>query len=278
MDAIPFDAYLATLTPESQPTVSLSTVSHLQLAHVCTFAFQSLSTLLQQNIQLDADSLYQKIVLKREGGFCFELNGLFLLLLQHLGFEARAITGRIIQDNQPDISHTRTHMAILLHLEEQDYLVDVGFGGLVPTAPLLLSETSAQATPHGQYRLQQQDGNYILSTQVAEEWRMLYAFDLQKVWHVDLEMGSWFVSTHPDSPFLTRLMAARTEPAGIRHTLLNTRYSIHTQGQNSEQHELHNADEVLQLLQQVFKIQLPNSAQVHDSVQKFLNQLPTPQE
>lgn len=274
METISFDAYLAQLMPQPAPVVNLETLSALQLAHISTFAFQSLSTVLHQDIPLDADALYQKIVVGHQGGYCFELNGLFLRLLRHLGFEVRAITGRVVHDNNPALAHARTHMALLVSLYGQAYVVDVGFGGLVPTAPLQLLNPEAQATPHGLYRIQNIGNEFVLSVQMGDEWRMLYAFDLQKVNDIDLEVANWFVATHPKSPFRTRLMAARTEPNGKRHALLNTRYSIHTLGQPSEQHLLHNADEVLQLLKQVFKINVPTSAQVHDGVRKFLKQLP----
>ena len=274
METVSFDAYLAQLSPQASVAVSLETLSALQLAHTSTFAFQSLSTVLHQDIALDVPTLFQKIVVGHQGGHCFELNGLFLRLLQHLGFEARAITGRVVSDNNPALPHARTHMALLVSLYGQAYLVDVGFGGWVPTAPLQLLNPEAQATPHGLYRIQNIGNEFVLSVRMGEEWRMLYAFDLQKIQEIDLEVANWFVTTHPKSPFRTRLMAARTEANGKRHALLNTRYSIHTQGQPSEQHVLHNADEVVQLLKQVFKINVSTSAQVHDGVSKFLKQLP----
>lgn len=274
MNTTDFDTYLAQLTPETQPVADWDTLCQLQLAHTCTHAFQSLSTVLHQPISLELDAVYQKVVVQRQGGYCYELNGLFGQLLRHLGYSVRPITGHVVHDNQPDTPHARTHMALLVNVAGADCLVDVGFGGQVPTAPLRLHQRSSQATPHGHYRIKPYQHSLVLSTQQQGQWQMLYAFDLHTQHPIDLEVGNWFVSTHPQSPFRQRLMAARTEPGGKRHSLLNQRYSVHNIGQASEHHPLHNADEILQLLQQVFLLKLPTSPAVHDGLQRFLNQLP----
>ena len=141
------------------------------------------------------------------------------------------------------------------------YLVDVGFGGQVPTAPLKLEFDTVQTTPHGEYRLTVFEDRWVLSVQIKDRWQMLYAFDLTPADQPLLEMGNWFVSTHPSSPFRTRLMASRIEPQGVRHSLLNTRYRRHQIGQPSQSHDIGTVDELLELLTQTFGI---NTAHIDD--------------
>ena len=76
-------------------------------------------------------------------------------------------------------------------------------------------EQAQQATPHEPYRLTLMDGTYTLRALVAGSWRAMYVFDLQQVADIDYVVGNWYVCTHPDSPFLGQLIAARTGP-GLR--------------------------------------------------------------
>lgn len=122
-----------TITPD------LDTLKRLQLAHLIQYPFQSVTTILDRPVDLDDEAIYDKLVVRRLGGYCYELNGLFLSLLRHLGYQARIITGIVIINNQLEPRNARTHMAIMVTIDKQNYLVDVGFGGLVPSAPLLFS-------------------------------------------------------------------------------------------------------------------------------------------
>ena len=128
-------------------------------------------------------------------------------------------------------------------------------------AHTLATPTEAvQATAHEPYRLSfDGQGSYTLWAQVAEEWRGLYVFDLQVQAAIDYEIGNWYVSTHPDSVFVGQLKVARLA-AGERHTLNNANYAIHYLDRPSEKRALVSADEVLQLLTEVFGICVPVTA------------------
>ena len=130
-------------------------------------------------------------------------------------------------NNQLEEAGARTHMLLQVTLQGQPWLVDAGFGGLAPTAPLLLESEKTQLTPHGQYRLKPHRDGLVLCAVTGATQQLLYTFDRQPQRRIDLQVGNWFVSTHPHSPFRTRLMAARAVPDGSRHTLLNTRYTLH---------------------------------------------------
>jgi N-hydroxyarylamine O-acetyltransferase len=146
-------------------------------------------------------------------------------LLQSLGFEARGISGRVVM-GQPEGAWTaRTHRLSLVTLDGARYISDVGFGGMVPTAPLLLDTADEQPTPHESYRIEQHVDGYTLSARVADEWRAMYIFDLQRQEDIDYAVGNWYVSTHPESPFARQLMVARTgEGGGVRSTTAVLRF------------------------------------------------------
>jgi len=249
--------YLQRLGYDTPPAPTLQTLQALQLRHVCTFAFESLSTLMRVPVPIDLPSVEQKVLLDGRGGYCYELNQMFLALLQALGFDARGITGRVVMGGPPDAHTARTHRLSLVTLDGVRYISDVGFGGMVPSSPLQLDIEAVQATAHEPYRLTfDGQGNYTLWAQVGEEWRGLYVFDLQAQAAIDYEIGNWYVSTHPDSPFVGQLKVARLAP-GKRHTLNNANYAVHFLDRPSEKHTLGSADELLALLTETFGIRVP---------------------
>ncbi|RYZ02269.1 MAG: arylamine N-acetyltransferase, partial [Comamonadaceae bacterium] len=245
------DRYLRRLGFAAAPPPTLHTLCLLQLRHTAAFPFETLSTLLHQRVPIDLPSLERKLLLERRGGYCYELNGLYLALLQRLGFDAAPLSGRVVMGGPEDAQPARTHLMARVRLAGRDWLSDVGFGGLVPTAPLALDEAGPQPTPHEPFRLDRQAGRCTLRAWVGEQWRAMYVFDGEQPAPVDLEVGNWYVSTHPASPFLGRLVAARTG-ALCRHTLRGGSYAVHRLGQATERVELQDADAVIEVLQRVF--------------------------
>lgn len=254
--------YLQRLGYDAPPPPTLQTLQDLQLRHVCTFAFESLSTLLHLPVPIDLPNVEQKVLLDGRGGYCYELNQMFLVLLQELGFDARGITGRVVMGGPADARTARTHRLSLVTLEGVRYITDVGFGGMVPSSPLQLDTLAVQATAHEPYRLTfDGQGSYTLWAQVAQAWRGLYVFDLQVQADIDYTIGNWYVSTHPDSPFVGQLKVALLAP-GRRHTLGNANYALHYLDRPSEKRVLGSADELMELLQETFGIRLSGSPEV----------------
>lgn len=139
--------YLQRLGFDTPPAPTLETLRQLQLRHTGAFPFENLTTLLGEPVLIDLPSIEQKVLHDGRGGYCYELNNLFLALLQTLGFDARGITGRVVM-GQPEGAWTaRTHRLSLVTLDGVRYISDVGFGGMVPTAPLMLDTETEQFTP-----------------------------------------------------------------------------------------------------------------------------------
>ncbi|MGG5238764.1 arylamine N-acetyltransferase family protein [Pseudomonas lurida] len=262
--------YLQRLGYDAPPAPTLQTLQALQLRHVCTFAFESLSTLMHVPVPIDLPSVEQKVLLEGRGGYCYELNQMFLALLQELGFDARGITGRVVMGGPPEAHTARTHRLSLVTLEGVRYISDVGFGGMVPSSPLQLDTDTVQATAHEPYRLTfDGQGSYTLWAQVAGAWRGLYVFDLQVQAAIDYEIGNWYISTHPDSPFVGQLKVARLAP-GKRHTLNNASYAVHYLDRPSEKRTLESADELLDLLTATFGVRVPVSATLRQALDRLV--------
>ena len=160
---------------------------------------------------------------------------------------------------QPEGAWTaRTHRLSLVIIDDVRYITDVGFGGMVPTAPLLLDSRAEQLTPHEPYRIDLHVDGFTLRANVAGEWRAMYIFDLQRQEDIDFAVGNWYVSTHPESSFVKQLMVARTGE-GWRRTLNNGSFAIHRIGQDSERREVTDVQQLVGLLDSEFGIRVPVS-------------------
>lgn len=261
--------YLQRLGFDAPPEPTLETLRELQFRHTGAFTFENLNTLLGEPVRIDLPSIEQKVLHAGRGGYCYELNYLFLSLLQELGFDARGITGRVVM-GQPEGAWTaRTHRLSLVTLDGVRYITDVGFGGMVPTAPLLLDSLAEQLTPHESYRIEQHADGYTLRANVAGEWRAMYIFDLLRQEDIDYAVGNWYVSTHPESSFARQLMVARTGE-GWRRTLNNGSFAIHRIGSESERRQVANVDELVGLLKSEFGIRVPEHARLKEVLEQLL--------
>jgi arylamine N-acetyltransferase len=137
-------------------------------------------------------------------------------------------------------------------------LVDVGFGGQTLTSPIELTVGVEQATRHEPYRLTEGAEGLLLEASVRGTWQALYEFTDTPQPRVDLEVGSWSVSTHPASPFVTGLTAALvTDDA--RWNLRGRHLAVHRAGA-TEKVRFDTAQEVVDALTNTFGVDLTDVA------------------
>jgi N-hydroxyarylamine O-acetyltransferase len=116
----------------AEPTHAV--LAALQRAHMLTVPFENLDIALGRWLVLDRRANYAKIVERRRGGWCFELNGMFGWLLEQLGYRVTLLGSRVegARGGGWDLAH------LLLRVDlDRPYLVDVGFGeGSLEPVPL----------------------------------------------------------------------------------------------------------------------------------------------
>jgi len=256
--AFDLDSYFARIGYDGPHVPTLETLRAIQLLHPQAIAFENLNPLLALPVKLDVESLQQKLVRSRRGGYCFEHNGLLFQALCALGYRVSGLAGRVVWNNPPDSTPPRSHMILRVELDEGAYLADVGFGSS-PTAPLRLVPDIAQQTPHESFRLVKSDGVYTLQCNFKGQWTPFYMFDLQEQAPVDYQVANHYVSTWPTSHFVTSLIAARAMPDG-RYGLRNNRLSIHRMNGESEQRALTTAAEISTVLKDLFGVVVPDEA------------------
>jgi len=226
----------------------VATLQQLHALHPQAIAFENLDAWLGRPVVLEPDHVLDKLVLQQRGGYCFEHNLLFMRVLQTLGFVVQGLAARVLWNLPETTVLPRTHMLLLVVAEGQRWIVDVGFGGLPMTAALMLDSDLVQHTPHESFRISRESGSHLLQACVAGEWQSLYRFTLEPQTLADHTMANWYVSTHPESRFVSQLIAGRADSDG-RHALLNNRYKRHHSGAPSVQEILATPADVRDVLE-----------------------------
>jgi N-hydroxyarylamine O-acetyltransferase len=245
--------YLDRIVVSQPSTANLDALAQLQLAHLLTVPFENLSVLRGEPIVLDEAQLVEKIVMRRRGGFCYELNSAFAWLLAQLGFPVTQISARVYNGTTGDYGPEFDHMALIVHLA-QDYLVDVGFGDSA-RQPIPLPEGECEDVS-GRYRVLPRNeaaGLYDLQRQSADGWEPQYTFTTQPRQLTEYTAMCQYHQSSPSSHFTQRLVCTRATPTG-RITLSADSLTITERGEKRKLPVASPAEQAL-ILQREFGIE-----------------------
>lgn len=257
MSSFNLDAYFQRIGYTGGRVPTLDTLRAIHSLHPASIPFENLNPLLRIPVVLDIESLQRKLIEAKRGGYCFEHNLLLKNALETIGFSVTGLAARVLWGRSNDAITSRGHMVLLVEVEGEQYIADVGFGGQTLTGPLRLELDTEQETPHEPCRLIEWDGDFLLQAKIRDEWKPMYRFDLQRQHVVDYEVSSWYLSNHPQSHFVTGLRAARAIP-GRRFNLLGKELTTHTLGAQSTTRTLRSVDDLSETLETIFAIQLPD--------------------
>ncbi|MET4426978.1 arylamine N-acetyltransferase [Mycolicibacterium sp. 624] len=251
-------AYLTRIGYDGPTSPTEEALHALVAAHGRTIPFENLDPVLGVPVdELGPVVLEDKLVARRRGGYCYEHNGLFGFVLDALGFGVERITGRVVWMREPGAPlPAKTHQVLSVTVpgDDQPFLVDVGFGGQTLSSPIRLVAGPIQQTRHEPYRIVEDGAQLMLCAQVRETWQSLYVFTTQPRPRIDLEVGSWYVSTHPSSIFVTGLTAALVTDEA-RYNLRGRNLAIH-RANGSEKIRFDTAAQVLDVLAGTFGIDI----------------------
>lgn len=244
------EAYLERIAYKGSREPLAGSLRDLQLAHLLAVPFENLSIHNHEPIVLEDEALFNKIVQRRRGGFCYELNGLFAALLGQLGFPVArlsAAVGRADGGFGPDFDH----MTLLVSLEDR-WLVDVGFGDSF-REPLLLDRREVQVQGARAYRIEEA-GDYLLLHECVAggDWSTQFRFTLQPYEYPDYLQMCHYHQTSPESHFTQKRLCSKATPDG-RVTLSNLRL-IESKGAARSERELQDEAEYQRVLERDFGI------------------------
>ena len=247
-------AYLDRIKYRGPLNRDAETLRQLHVAHLRAVPFENLSIHAGEPIILDDSALFEKIVKRNRGGFCYELNGLFAALLRGLGYEVGMLSAQVA-DSSGEFGADFDHMALLVTLDKR-WLVDVGFGDSF-IEPLLIDEHELQIEGARAYRIES-IGEYLVlmkrSNENKGEWVSQYRFKLNTYAYVDYAERCKFHQTSPDSHFTQNRICSRLTANG-RISVSDTRFIL-TEHDVRRDHSVSGPAEYEQLLREHFGIVL----------------------
>lgn len=184
---------------------TLQDITKLIQAHEATFAFSSMKVLLEDNISLELEDIYNSLVLNKKGGYCFEHNKLIYEVLKELGFDVKFYLARVV--NNFEGNEPQTHRFTILNYENKRYLIDVGIGFRSPTEPILFSEEVTTTNLEVNFWVKEfEDSLFGLMSEVSGQPFRITKFDLKYCNEGDFEMGHFYSHKHPCAVFVNNLV------------------------------------------------------------------------
>jgi N-hydroxyarylamine O-acetyltransferase len=249
MDGKELDAYLARIGAARPARADAAALRALQLRHLLAVPFENLSIHLGEPIVLEPAALLDKLVRRRRGGFCYELNGAFSDLLSTLGFTVTLLAARVFGEDGPGPPFD--HLALRVDVAgDGPWLADVGFGRH-SSYPLRLDSRAEQADPGGTFHIAETaDGDL----DVVRDGQPQYRLEPRPRSLADFEPTCWWQQTSPRSHFTRSLVCSLLTEHG--RVTLSDRTLIRTTGEQREERTLTGDAEVLDAYRTWFGIVL----------------------
>ena len=200
----------------------IATVTNMMRCQLFTVPFENLDVQAGKVVSLVPEEIVEKILQRNRGGYCFELDGIFAMALQALGIPYRFVAARpmLYPEKRP-----KTHMAIVVKVNGEEWLCDLGFGSYGMRAPMRLNRLDVEVNQDNDSFMlgKTSDGEFVLKALVEGVWANQFAFDLSPQDWVDFVPANYFSCTHPEAIFVRKLIIVLHNPAGRKifsgHTL-----------------------------------------------------------
>ena len=229
-------SYLKRIGIDTVKKTDIETLNALVLAHQRSVPFENLDIYdAQADIDLGIPALYDKIVHRRRGGYCFELNAAFEALLSSLGYDCYAVEIRVIRNFTCFMP--LSHRGIVVTIDGVRYFCDVGFGGPSPQGAIMLDDPREQQSGSTLFIVGQGEqygmNGTMISTVTDSGREPILMFHEDPVDPVDFLAPNEYQSKNKHSIFIKdRLLNLITETGVI--TLTGNVLKVHSHGDVTE--------------------------------------------
>lgn len=205
--------YLNRIGFRHEAKADIATVAEMMKCQLFTVPFENLDVQSGKVVSLVAEEIVEKILYRNRGGYCYEVNGLFAMALQAIGIPYQFVAARPMFY---PIRRPKTHMAIVLKMNNEEWLCDLGFGSYGIRAPMQLNLIDVEVKQDFDTFIlsKSNDREYLLRALVDGDWSSQYAFDLSPQEWIDFVPANYLNSTHPDAIFVQKLLIILHDHAG----------------------------------------------------------------
>ena len=246
-------AYLDRIKYSGKKEPTFEVLHALQKAHLFHIPFENLDIHFNRPIILNTEKIFEKIIINQRGGFCYELNGLFYELLQSLGFSVTRISARVY-NSEKGYGQEFDHFALLVNVEGQKYLCDVGFGEFA-FSPLKFELNMKQKDARGIFLIDKFDDNYFRVNKLnAGKLIPEYIFKTIPRKLKDYQQMCFYHQKNPNSHFTKKKLISRPTENG-RITLTDNMLKI-TDKENIQEIKINNDEAFHAALWNYFNIKI----------------------
>ncbi|THD78857.1 MAG: arylamine N-acetyltransferase [Phenylobacterium sp.] len=251
-------AYLDRVGFEGEARPDAATLIALHRAHLYAIPYENFDVQFGRPLTIDPDAAFEKIVARRRGGWCYEMNGLFAAALEAIGFEVTRLAGGVRRDLMGEVM-VGNHLVLKVDFDEsrdQPWIADVGFGdGVLEPFPLREGPIEAGGFSYSMERLD------------AAWWRFHnFAFGGAPNFDITLDAADpallaekcQWLQTWPESPFVLNATAQRHRPGEI--LVLRGRTLRRARPDGFSETLVGSADELVDILARQFALDLPEAA------------------
>lgn len=256
--------YFQRIGYEGFATCEPRTLRSIVLAHATSIPFECLDPLAGVAVSIENQAIFDKLVCRRRGGYCFEQNALLAAALRQVGFDVDELSARVWYNTPDGITPPRTHVFLAVTVDGKRWLADCGLGGSTPTGLMeldcigddqpLSGETRRIVRTHGRLV-----PTFMHQVRHGEAWTDVYEFTGETMPKIDQELANWWTSRHPDSKFRKNLIVAVLHRDGTRSTLVNKEFTHRRSAEILQRIEIRNREHLSDLLSERFGLELPQA-------------------
>ena len=250
MNTADLEKYFERIHFSGTPELSMETLKRIHQLHPKHIPFENIDPYTGTVPSLKLDDVFRKLVIESRGGYCYEQNLLLSEVLKTLGFNVKLQLGRVVWEGRRIVLLHRRIFLLIVDFDGDQYVVDCGFGTATLTAPVLLNEEEQQQTPNGMFKVSHKEETYTL-WMWKEQWLPVYRFTPENVVPVDLDISNWYLSTHPDSHFKSRLILSKVDE-NARYTYTDHVLNIRTRDGEKESITIENDIQLYEILINTF--------------------------
>jgi N-hydroxyarylamine O-acetyltransferase len=243
-------SYLARIGFHGETSPDFDTLKRLMRRQLFSVPFENLDVQAGKVPSLAPEALYTKIVERRRGGYCYEVNGIFAMALEAVGISHNLVAARPMTYA---VRRPKTHMVIIATIDGDEWLCDLGFGSYGIREPLNLRWLDREIRQgYDTFMLTMvSERDYLLQSLVDGAWKSLYEFNLCPQEWVDFEPANWLNATHPDTIFTQGLIVVLQHETG-KTVLSGDRFRYVSEGRVEE--SIVKPEEVAELLLTYFSL------------------------
>lgn len=261
---IDLQQYFQRIGHEDFATCELKTLRSIVLAHATSIPFECLDPLAGIAVSIEINAIFDKLVCRRRGGYCFEQNALLATALRQVGFAVDELAARVWYNTPEGTTPPRTHVFLAVTVDGTRWLADCGLGGSTPAGLMKLDCIGDDQPLLGETRrIVRIEGRlvptFMHQVRHGDVWTDIYEFTGESMPRTDQAMANWWTSTHPDSKFRKNLIVAVLNRDGTRYALVNKDFTHRRSSEILESIEIANSEQLSDLLRERFALELPKA-------------------